>query len=211
MADVKWFGHGCFRLRGRDATVIMDPVGRGRGYMLPKQKANIVTLSHQHPGHSALAQVQEGYFLIDGPGEFEVNDIFVTGIRTYHDNERGSLHGYNTVYMLELDEVRFCHLGDLGHALTDEQAEALSDIDVLLVPVGGGRALDTVAANEVIGQIEPKIVVPMHYRTNLGDTDLQDLERFTKELGLEQVEPREKLTIRKSDLPESMQVVVLAP
>lgn len=211
MAEVKWFGHGCFRLRGREATVLMDPVGRGRGYTLPKQKANIVTVSHQHPGHNALAHVQEGYFLIDGPGEFEVNDVFVTGIRTYHDNERGALHGYNTVYMLELDEVRFCHLGDLGHALTDEQAEALSDIDVLLVPVGGGRALDTVAANEVIGQIEPKIVVPMHYRTNLGDTDLQELERFTKELGLEQVEPREKLTIRKSDLPESMQVVVLAP
>lgn len=211
MAEVKWFGHSCFRLRGREATVLMDPVGRARGYTLPKQKANIVTISHQHPGHNALAAVQEGYFLIDGPGEYEVSDIFVTGIRTFHDNEGGAKQGFNTVYVLELDEVRFCHLGDLGHPLTDEQAEALSDIDVLFVPVGGGNTLDSVGANEVIGQIEPRIVVPMHYRTPAGDAGLEDLARFCKELGLEQLVPQEKLTVRKADLPESMRVVLLTP
>lgn len=211
MAEVKWFGHSCFRLRGREATVLMDPVGRATGYTLPKQKANIVTISHQHPGHNALAAVQEGYFLIDGPGEYEVSDIFITGIRTFHDNERGATHGFNTVYVLELDEVRFCHLGDLGHPLTDEQTEALSDIDVLLVPVGGGNALDSVGANEVIGQIEPRIVVPMHYRTPAGDAGLEDLARFCKELGLEQLAPQEKLTVRKADLPESVRVVLLTP
>ena len=185
MAEIKWFGHGCFRLRAREATVLMDPVGRATGYTLPKQKADIVTVSHPHPGHNALGQVQEGYFLIDGPGEYEVSDVFVTGIRTYHDSERGKLRGFNTVYLLELEDLRICHLGDLGHQLTDEQTEQLDEVDVLLVPVGGGSALDSVGANEVIGQIEPKIVVPMHYRTATGDQGLEDLDRFCKALGLD--------------------------
>ena len=213
MAEIKWFGHGCFRLRAREATVLMDPVGRATGYTLPKQKADIVTVSHPHPGHNALGQVQEGYFLIDGPGEYEVSDVFVTGIRTYHDGERGKLRGFNTVYLLELEDLRICHLGDLGHQLTDEQSEQLDEVDVLLVPVGGGSALDSVGANEVIGQIEPKIVVPMHYRTAAGDQGLEDLDRFCKALGLDPQEQstQEKLTLRKSDLPETVKVVILQP
>lgn len=211
MAEIKWFGHGCFRVRGREATVVLDPVGKSTGYLLPKQKADIVTVSHPHPGHNALGQVQEGYFLIDGPGEYEVSDVFVTGIRTYHDSKGGQLHGHNTVYLLELEDLRICHLGDLGHALTEEQVERLDEVDVLLVPVGGGNALDAQAANEVIGQIEPRIVIPMHYRTPAGDRGLNDLEHFCKALGVENPTPQEKATIRKSDLPETVKVVILEP
>jgi len=211
MAEIKWFGHGCFRVRGREATVVLDPVGKSTGYALPKQKADIVTVSHPHPGHNAVGQVQEGYFLIDGPGEYEVSDVFVTGIRTYHDSKGGKLHGYNTIYLLELEELRICHLGDLGHALTKEQVERLDEVDVLLVPVGGGNALDAQAANEVIGQIEPRIVIPMHYRTPGGDQGLNDLEHFCKALGVENPTPQEKATIRKSDLPETVKVVILEP
>ncbi len=211
MAEIKWFGHGCFRLRGREATILMDPVGRATGFQLPKQKADIVTVSHAHPGHNALSQVQEGYFLIDGPGEYEVSDVFITGIRTYHDNQRGKVRGFNTVYLLELEELRVCHLGDLAHTLTEEQSEALDQVDVLLVPVGGGNALDSVGANEVIGQIEPRIVIPMHYKVAGGDSQLEDLERFCKALGVESHTLQEKLTLRKSDLTETMQVVVLQP
>ena len=211
MAEIKWFGHGCFRLRAREATIVMDPVSKATGYALPKQKADIVTVSHHHPGHNALGQVQEGYFLIDGPGEYEVSDVFVTGIRTFHDAERGKLRGFNTAYLLELEELRICHLGDLGHPLTEEQAEALEEVDVLMVPVGGGNTLDSVGANEVIGQIEPKIVIPMHYKTATGDKGLEDLARFCKELGLEGQAPQEKLTLRRSDLPETVKVVVLEP
>lgn len=211
MAEIKWFGHGCFRLRGREATIVMDPVGRATGYALPKQKADIVTVSHQHPGHNAVGQVQEGYFLIDGPGEYEVSEVFVTGIRTFHDGEGGKARGANTVYLLELEELRICHLGDLGHPLTEEQVEGLSEVDVLLVPVGGGSALDAAGASEVIGQIEPRLVVPMHYRTPRGDQGLEDIGRFCKELGVEDQTPRDKLTLRKSDLPETVQVVLLEP
>jgi L-ascorbate metabolism protein UlaG (beta-lactamase superfamily) len=211
MAEIKWFGHGCFRVRGREATIVMDPVGRSTGYSLPKQKADIVTISHNHPGHNAKNQVQEGYFLIDGPGEYEVSDVFITGIRTFHDAKGGTEHGFNTIYLLELEELRICHLGDLGHPLSEQQLEGLDDVDVLLVPVGGGRSLDAPGANEVIGQIEPKIVIPMHYRTAGGDQNLEALDRFCKELGVEEVTPQEKLTVRKSDLPETVKVVILEP
>ncbi len=211
MAEIKWFGHSCFRVRGREATIVMDPVGRATGYAMPRQKADIVTVSHQHPGHNALGQIQDGYFLIDGPGEYEVSDVFITGIRTFHDRAKGQERGFNTAYLLELEELRICHLGDLAHPLTEEQIEALNDIDVLLVPVGGGNALDTPGANEVIGQIEPKMVVPMHYRTDGGDQGLEDLTHFCKELGIENPAPREKLTVRKSDLSETVQIVILEP
>lgn len=211
MAEIKWFGHSCFRIRGREATIITDPVGRNTGYTLPKQKADIVTISHAHPGHSALGQIQEGYFRIDGPGEYEVSDVFVTGIRTHHKRVGEQAHGFNTIYLMELESLRICHLGDLGQALAEEQAEGLDDVDVLLIPVGGGNALDASGANEVIGQIEPRIVVPMHYRTTAGDQGLEDITRFCKELGLENLPAQEKLTIRKSDLPETVQVVLLEP
>ncbi len=211
MAEIKWFGHGCFRVRGREATIVMDPVGRTTGYALPKQKADIVTISHNHPGHNAQGQIQEGYFLIDGPGEYEVSDVFITGVRTFHDAKGGQEHGFNTVYLLELEELRICHLGDLAHPLSEQQLEGLESVDVLLEPVGGGKALDAAGATEVIGQIEPRIVIPMHYRTTMGDQNLEAIERFCKELGVEQVAPQDKLTLRKSDLPETVKVVILEP
>lgn len=211
MAEIKWFGHGCFRVRGREATIVLDPVGKSTGYALARQKADIVTVSHQHPGHNAVGQVQDGYFLIDGPGEYEVSDVFITGIRTFHDAKGGAERGYNTVYLLELEDLRICHLGDLGHPLTESQVEGLDDVDILLVPVGGGNALDAQGANEVIGQIEPRIVIPMHYRTAGGDSGLQDIEQFCKALGVENPAPQEKFTIRKNDLPETVKVVILEP
>lgn len=211
MAEIKWFGHGCFRVRAREATIVLDPVGKATGYALPRQKADIVTVSHPHPGHNALGQVQEGYFLIDGPGEYEVSDVFITGVRTFHDNDEGKARGYNTAYLLELEEMRICHLGDLGHVLTDSQIADLHDVDVLLVPVGGGNALDAQTATEVIGQLGPRIVVPMHYRTKSGDNNLADLDEFCKALAVENPTAQEKLTLRKSDLPETIKVVILEP
>lgn len=211
MAEIKWFGHGCFRVRAREATVILDPVGKSTGYSLPKQKADIVTVSHQDPGHTALGQMQDGYFLIDGPGEYEVSDVFVTGIRAFHDNESGKARGYNTVYLIELEDLRICHLGDLGHNLTESQLEGLESIDILLVPVGGGNALDAQGASEVIAQIGPRVVIPMHYRTAGGDAGLTDLAPFIQTLGVEPPAPQEKYTVRKSDLSESVKVVILEP
>ena len=211
MAEITWFGHACFRVRGREAVILMDPVGPSSGYPLPEQSANVVTISHHHPNHSALESIRPGYRLVEGPGEYEIAGAFITGVHTYHDKEQGASLGRNTVYLLEIDDLVICHLGDLGGPLTEEQSAQISAVDVLLVPVGGGPTIDAAAAVEVIGQIEPSIVIPMQYATAQGDHDRDSLETFLKQVGSPDVEPQPRLTVRKSDLSETMQVVVLQP
>jgi L-ascorbate metabolism protein UlaG (beta-lactamase superfamily) len=211
MAEIKWLGHACVRLRGRDVTVIMDPVGPETGYVPAKQRADIVTVSHPHPGHRHLELVRPGYRLVEGPGEYEIKGTFITGIRTYHDTEHGKRFGKNTVYVVDLDGVQVCHLGDLGHPLSEEQAELLSDVDVLLVPVGGGTTLDADRAVEVVGQIEPHIVVPLQYRTEKGDRERDPLERFMRAMGITEWKAQESLSVRKGEFGEAVEVVVLVP
>lgn len=206
MADVKWLGHTCVRIRSRDATVLMDPIGREQGYAVPKQKADIVTLSRANTPKSALAIVEGDYTLIEGPGEYEVQDIFLTGVRT----KRGTngARDYNTVYRVRLEEIVFCHLGNLNQPLTDAQSAALGDVDVLFVPIGGPDALAATAATEVIGQIKPRLVVPMRYRI-AEDAGLRALHEFVASLGFTDVPREDRLTIRKTGLPEAMSVTVL--
>ena len=127
MAEFRWFGHNCFRIRGKDAVVMTDPVGKSTGYSMAKQTADLVTVSSPQPEHANLAAVKSGFDTIDGPGEYEIRDIFVTGIRTHQDEERGKVRGHNTTYLIEIDGMVVCHLGDLGHALGEEHAEAMTD------------------------------------------------------------------------------------
>ncbi len=211
MAEFKWFGHNCFRIRAREATVLTDPVGRGTGYSLPKQTADVVTISHEHPGHTNLDAVKPEFATVRGPGEYEVHDVFVTGIRTYHDAGHGAERGYNTVYLIEVEGMVVCHLGDLGHPLTEDQAEVMANVDILMVPAGGGTVLEPAQAAEIVGQLAPKIVIPMQYATAQGDKGLGGLEPFCKELGVEVPAGEEKLVLRQSDLGEAMRLVALKP
>jgi len=211
MAEFKWLGHNCVRIRAREATVLTDPVARVTGYAMPKQTADIVTISHEHPGHTNLGAVKPDYNVVRGPGEYEIHDVTITGIRTYHDEQKGKTRGYNTVYLIELEGMVVCHLGDLGHTLSDEQAEAMSNADVLLIPVGGGTTLTPAQAAELTGQLEPRVVIPIQYATSLGDNDLAPLDAYCKELGVEVPTPVDKLVLRQSDLGENLRVVALEP
>ena len=211
MAEFRWFGHNCFRIRGREATILTDPLNRDTGYAMAKQTADIVTISHDHPGHSNLNAVKPEYHIVRGPGEYEMHGVFITGIRTYHDEQNGAERGYNTTYLIELEGMVICHLGDLGHPLNEEHAEAMSKIDILLIPAGGGVVLDPVRAAEIIGQLDPKIVIPMQYATPIGDTELGGLDVFTKQLGVTAPPPEEKLVIRHADLGETVRVLTLQP
>ncbi len=211
MAEFKWYGHNCFRIRAKEATVLTDPVGRGTGYLLPKQTADVVTLSDQDPANANVDAIKPEFTTVSGPGEYEVHDVFVTGIRTYRDTEQGRERGHNTVYLIEIEGMRVGHLGDLGHPLSEEQAEAMANVDVLLVPVGGGDVLEPAQAAEIIGQLEPKIVVPMRFATAQGDRELGTLEPFCKELGVEVPVPIEKLVVRQADLAEALRVTALEP
>jgi L-ascorbate metabolism protein UlaG (beta-lactamase superfamily) len=205
VADVKWLGSTCFRIKSREATVLMDPIGRESGHPVPKQKADIVTLSAQG-AKRGLANVEGNYTLIEGPGEYEVQDVFLSGIRTRRTE--GAKQEFNTVYLVEMDEMIFCHLGNLSKRLTEAQVEAMGDVDVLFVPIGGGDGLTPTGATEVIGQIEPRLVIPMRYRF-ADDEGKRAVGEFAAALGLAEVPREDRLTIRKNALPETMGVTIL--
>jgi L-ascorbate metabolism protein UlaG (beta-lactamase superfamily) len=207
--EISWLGYSCFRLKGSHATVITDPYPPDLGYSLGKPTAHIVTVSHQHPGHSYVQGIGGQPKLISGPGEYEVSGVLILGIATFHDGEGGKKRGKNTVYHIEIDEISICHLGDLGHVLTGEQVEDIDNVDVLLLPVGGVSTINAPVAAEVVRQLEPKAVIPMHYKTPALKRELEPVERFLKEIGAKDVAPQPKLTVSKSNLPDTTQVFLL--
>jgi L-ascorbate metabolism protein UlaG (beta-lactamase superfamily) len=191
----------------------MDPVGKKTGYSPSKQTADIVIVSHKDPEVSNLQMVKPEYALIDGPGEYELHGVFITGRRTYHDKVKGAERGYNTIFELDIDGLRIVHLGDLGHPLDDDSVEALSNIDILFAPVGGGggTTLSSSEVAEAVGNISPKMVIPMQYHTDKGDKNLDGVEAFCKHLGIEMPQPVEKLAVKLSDLSDQMKLVLLHP
>jgi len=147
--------------------------------------------------------------VINGPGEYEISGVLILGIATFHDGEGGKKRGKNTVYLMEIDEISVCHLGDLGHVLTGEQVEEIDNVDVLLLPVGGVSTINAPMAAEIVRQLEPKAVIPMHYKTPALSWELEPVERFLKEIGAKELNPQPKLSLTKSNLPTNTQVFLL--
>jgi L-ascorbate metabolism protein UlaG (beta-lactamase superfamily) len=220
MPDIQYLGHSCFRLRGRDGILICDPYDRSVGLDIGRPAAHIVTISHKHPDHAnvgVIKPMRERVFTIEGPGEYEVGGVLITGVRTYHDKNKGAELGTNTAYVIHMDDVVFCHLGDLGHELSTQQLDDIGSVDVLFIPIGGGETIGSAEAVSVISQIEPRIVIPMHYAQSEQrsfDADLESLEKFTHEVGLKEVVPEDKLTITSASLPsedEETRFVIMRP
>ena len=207
--EITWLGHSCFRIKGKDAIVITDPCHPSLGYTLGKLHADIVTLSHFHPGHSYSEAITSEFKEIRGPGEYELKGIFITGIATFHDSEQGDKLGRNTVYVLEMDGITLCHMGDLGHLPASQLMEAIGDVDVLFLPVGGVSTIAGSTAAEIVRRLSPKIVIPMHYKTSAEVRDLQPVDRFLTELGVKEMVSQRKLSINRSTLPISTQVTIL--
>ncbi len=207
--DISWLGHSCFRIKGSHAVIITDPYPPSLGYSLGKPTARIVTVSHQHSDHSYVQGIGDEPKLVTRPGEYEISGVLIIGIATFHDADRGEKKGQNTVYLMEVDDIFLCHLGDLGHVLTAEQVEEIGNVDVLLLPVGGVSTLDASMAAQVVRQLEPKAVIPMHYKTSALSRELEPVEGFLKEMGVPQIEPQPKLSLTKSSLPLSTQVFLL--
>jgi L-ascorbate metabolism protein UlaG (beta-lactamase superfamily) len=207
--DITWLGHSCFRIKGKEVTVITDPYPPGMGYSLGRPQANIVTLSHSHPGHSYTSGVTGDFKVIKGPGEYELKDTFITGIATWHDAVQGQKLGRNTVYLIEMDSITLCHLGDLGHLPSSELIEDMGDIDVLFLPVGGVSTIGGSTAAEIVRRLTPKVAIPMHYKTPALKKDLEPLDKFLKEMGIKEQVSQPKLSVSRSNLPASAQVIVL--
>lgn len=211
--EITWFGHSCFRIMERRAAVIVtDPFDNSIGFAPQRFKADVVTVSHDAPGHSNLSIVK-GARAITGPGEFEIGGAFITGVRTTEvkTEEVDKLKVQNTAYVIEYESVSVCHLGDVSAIPEQRQVEALGAVDILLVPVGGGMGLNAAKAAEIISLIQPSIVVPMHYKTKRTKLKLDPLSRFLKEMGLSKVPPEPILKVSHSSLPEETMVVVLEP
>jgi L-ascorbate metabolism protein UlaG (beta-lactamase superfamily) len=206
--EIIWLGHSCFRLKGKEATLVTDPYNESLGYSLGKPMANVVTVSHPHPGHNNTDGVGNSPKVISIPGEYEIADIFIIGVSTFHDSEQGRRRGKNTIYLIGMDEIKLCHLGDLGHVLSPQQVEELGNVEVLLIPVGSISTLDAKAASEVVRLLSPRIIVPMHYNTAITPW-LEPVDRFLKESGLREVTPQTKLSVTRSNLPSETQVVLL--
>ena len=209
--DLTWLGHGCFRLRGKNAVAVTDPYPPALGPRLARLEADLVTVSHPHPNHSNVQAVKDAR-VIDGPGEYEVKGITVNGVPAFHDDSKGEERGRNTVFLIEVDDVRVCHLGDLGHRLDDASLEVIGSVDILLVPVGGGNSLDASRAAEVVRQIEPRMVVPMHYAVPAVKKQLEGVDRFLKEMGAPETEPLQRLSVQATTGDtEATKVIVLEP
>lgn len=194
-----------------------DPYENSIGLTLPSVSGDMVTVSHDHHDHNAVAKVKgtarrEKPFIINKPGEYEVGGISVFGVPSFHDNSKGTERGPNTIFTILLDDLRICHLGDLGHEITADMQEDIGSVDILLCPVGGVYTINSVQAVKAIRALEPSIVIPMHYKTDLHDeklfSEVETVAQFVKEYGVEVV-PVAKLDVEKADLPEETEVVVL--
>jgi L-ascorbate metabolism protein UlaG (beta-lactamase superfamily) len=209
--EITWLGHSCFRIKSSHGVIITDPYPPEIGYILGKPTARIVTVSHQHPNHNYTQGIAgDQMMIVSRPGEYEISDMLILGITTFHDNEQGKKSGKNTVYLIDIDDVSVCHLGDLGHVLTSKEVEKLENIDVLFLPVGGQTTINATMAAEVVRQLTPKVVIPMHYKTPaLKNVELDAIDNFLKEIGASNVTSQPKLNITKSSIPETMQIYLL--
>ena len=214
--EITYIGHSCFKVKTKNLTLVFDPYDpKKTGYALPKLSADIVLVSHDHFDHNFVSGVSDYKLLIDKPGEYETKGVFIYGLESFHDNKQGKERGKNNLFHVEADGLNLLHLGDLGHELSKETLEQIPSVDILFVPVGGTYTIDAEEAAEVISQIEPAVVIPMHYQTSdlTGlSKDLDKLDKFLDEMGVEdEVKKVKELKITKADITEETEVIVITP
>jgi L-ascorbate metabolism protein UlaG (beta-lactamase superfamily) len=208
--EITWYGLSCFRLTERGlATVVTDPYdSHVAGFSPLKLRADIVTVSHEAPGHNNISTVKGTSHVLNTPGEFEIGGVFITGVQT-NGHKRSEEEPRNTLYVFDYEGVTVAHLGDLRRVPSQTEVEALGTVDVALVPVGGGGGLNAAKAAEVVSLLEPGYVIPMHFGTPASLIKLAPLSKFLKEMGLGDLEPQSTLQVTRSTVPEDTKVVLL--
>ncbi|MBU0598159.1 MBL fold metallo-hydrolase [Patescibacteria group bacterium] len=209
---ITWLGQACFKIQGKEATIITDPFEPKIGLNMPHLKADVVTVSHDHYDHNNVKAISGQPFVIDTPGEYEIKNILIQGIPSWHDDKEGAERGANIIYIFVFEEIKIAHLGDLGTTLSQEQLEKIEGVDILLIPVGGVYTIDGKKAAEVISQIEPRIVIPMHYKIPKLKEKINNEDLFCKEMGIKNDNVEQRLKITKKDLPvEETKIIFLKP
>ncbi len=209
--DITYLGHSSFKLKGKGASIITDPYHATNGQKFPSIGSDIVTISHDHDKHNAAELVKDQPFVVSGPGEYEIKGVKIVGVSSYHDAKQGKEKGKNTIYNIKIDGIRICHLGDIGQSeLSSAQMENIGNVHILFTPVGGRYTLDSSTASKIVAEIEPRIVIPMHYSSNELDRNLDTVSKFLKEMGATQTETTTKLSITRDKLPDELSVVVFS-
>lgn len=208
--EITYLGHSSFKIKSREAILVTDPYDSSMvGTQFSKVDADIVIVSHGHADHNKTELIGGNPKVISGPGEYEIKGVSVFGIPSFHDKKRGAERGPNTIYAITMEGITLCHLGDLGDKLTEEQARDIGSVDILFVPVGGVYTINPEEAAEVVGVIDPKVVIPMHYKTQESKmTELGGVDEFVKSVGLEP-QKFDKYVISQDKLPEERTLVVL--
>lgn len=209
--NITWHGYSCFKIQdslgGQDVTLVTDPFTAEGDAKAPKFTADVVTVSHDHPRHNNVAAVGGEPFVISGPGEYEIKDVLITGVPTFHDEVGGKKMGRNTITFITIGGVHLAHLGDLKHPLEGKHLEDPMPIDVLFLPVGGGDVLNAKQAAEIVGQLEPRVVIPMHYRSGKIGAGLDGADKFLKAMGVT-AESMPKYKVTDKTLPQEETIFV---
>jgi len=209
--DITWYGQSCFKIEDKETSILIDPYDPSLGLKLPKKlEANILFITHDHYDHNYKQGILGNPYTIECPGEYEVAGATITGIPAYHDKKEGKERGGITIYTIEFEDLTICHLGDLGHDLSDSDIDKLGTVDILMIPVGGGPTINGEEAAKIVGEIEPKIVIPMHYRLPGLKINLDSLDKFTEKMK-GKAEEMDRLKIKVGNLPQETRVVVLKP
>jgi len=216
--NIFWHGQSCFQIfssqgKNNHVNIVIDPFSEAIGLKVPKLEADILLISHDHYDHNNIKAVGGNPFLISGPGEYEIKEVFIQGIPAFHDSSLGKERGANTIYTIEAEDLKLCHLGDLGQKeLSPEQVDKIGEVDILMVPVGGVYTISAKEAVKVMSQIEPNIIIPMHYQLPKLKVKLDGLDKFLKTMGIKNLAPLSKLTIKKKDiLSEEAKIIFLNP
>ncbi len=218
--NIIWYGQSCFKITSQGSkkskqwtTLLIDPFGDGIGLKMPKVDTDVLLITHDHKDHNNKECVKKDAFVIDGPGEYEIRDIFIRGIHSFHDEERGKERGTNTIYTIIAEDMSICHMGDFGEKeLSGKQLEEIGEVDILFVPIGGVYTVDSKGAAKIISQIEPRVVIPMHYKIPGLSVDIEELDSFLKAVGEKGAKQEEKLSLQKKDLPlDDMSIIPLFP
>jgi len=225
--NIIWHGQSCFQIIARreknnQVSIVIDPFSEEIGLRVPKLEADILLITHSHHDHDNIKAVSGNPFLISGLGEYEIKEVYIQGIHSLSaakprlagdETKSQRPWGENTIYTIEAEDLKLCHLGDFGQKeLTEEQLEKIGEVDILMIPVGGVFTISAKEATKVMSQIEPKIIIPMHYQIPKLKLKLDGIDKFLKVVGIKSIAPESKLSIKKKDIvEEEVKIVVLKP
>lgn len=216
--NITWYGQSCFQIsstqgKNNHVSIVIDPFDENTGLRPPRLQADVLLVTHDHHDHNNVKAVSGQPLVITGPGEYEIKGAFIQGILGFHDNSQGTQRGNVTIYTIETEEMRICHLADLGQKeLSSDQLDKIGDVDILMIPAGGVYTIEAAEAVKIIAQIEPKIIIPMHYKIPKLKIKLDAIDKFLKAMGIRKIEPLPKFSIKKKDIsPEETKIIVLQP